>query len=381
MTSRKNSGPGNLIAPAMDATQATSILRSQLKTYTAFANTINSTLKDANQVHSELDQENKPLPLVAKRLNAVWDVIGEQTNEEIKRIDQALETLDRLERLQASQPVALSFEQLSPSFDTAPLPLPAAGGVSRRGPYKKRPKDGNSAAPSPAPSAAPSPAAIPLASPSTSTIPLPRISKSQQQQPIAPASHPSPANSAASSSHTPAAAPFMAPPVGQGERRKPVTNQHRKQALQGQLPLAPGRQVAFRQPSTKGGSHVDSKREEWILARVNHCIQGDKNRYAVEDVDPDPEGTEQQLYNTTLKSIVPLPDPRDRERTYPAQSFPIGARVMALYPDTTSFYRAVIISGPAPEKGKKKERVYEVQFDDDDGNIKTVPIELVVDIP
>lgn len=58
------------------------------------------------------------------------------------------------------------------------------------------------------------------------------------------------------------------------------------------------------------------------------------------------------VYNTTIKSIVPLPDPRDRQRTYPDVEFAPGTPVMALYPDTTSFYRAVVQGGPSPEKGK-----------------------------
>lgn len=81
--------------------------------------------------------------------------------------------------------------------------------------------------------------------------------------------------------------------------------------------------------------------------------------YAVEDVDydssnPTPEGGK---YNTTLKSIVPLPDKNDPHKTYPDHDYAAGTQVMALYPDTTSFYRAIIQSGPIPlitgtEKGK-----------------------------
>lgn len=50
-------------------------------------------------------------------------------------------------------------------------------------------------------------------------------------------------------------------------------------------------------------------------------------------------------WNTTLKSIIPLPDKLD-ERSYPEHPFPAGTSVLALYPETTSFYPAVIDSGP-----------------------------------
>lgn len=58
------------------------------------------------------------------------------------------------------------------------------------------------------------------------------------------------------------------------------------------------------------------------------------------------------VYTATMKSIVPLPDTRDRARTYPDSDIAPGTPVMALFPDTTSFYRAVVQGGPSPEKGK-----------------------------
>jgi len=54
-------------------------------------------------------------------------------------------------------------------------------------------------------------------------------------------------------------------------------------------------------------------------------------------------------YNTTLKAILVLPDPRDKS-TYPSTPYPAGSDVIALYPDTTSFYRAKVIATPTPGK-------------------------------
>lgn len=134
----------------------------------------------------------------------------------------------------------------------------------------------------------------------------------------------------------------------------------RKDWVNGQLPLGKGRAVAFRLPAKAGAGDVKS--ENWILARVISSINGDKNRYHVEDVDYNPQEPtpEQGRYNATLKSLVPLPDSRTAETraaTYPPQEFPPGTQVMALYPDTTSFYKAWVISGPESvaslgEKGK-----------------------------
>ena len=67
----------------------------------------------------------------------------------------------------------------------------------------------------------------------------------------------------------------------------------RREVLQGQLPLTPGRKVAFRQPSkaktTTGGTAVsssgptqapapDEEGETWIMAIVKECINNDRNR-------------------------------------------------------------------------------------------------------
>lgn len=58
----------------------------------------------------------------------------------------------------------------------------------------------------------------------------------------------------------------------------------RREALARQLPLQPGRKVAFHQPPSKGGgTHGkgdggDGDGETWILAVVKKCINQDKNR-------------------------------------------------------------------------------------------------------
>lgn len=57
-----------------------------------------------------------------------------------------------------------------------------------------------------------------------------------------------------------------------------------------------------------------------------------------------------RIYKTTLKAILPLPDP-DAPAGSPAHlnvypEFPVGSTVMALYPDTSCFYRAEVIATP-----------------------------------
>jgi hypothetical protein len=57
-----------------------------------------------------------------------------------------------------------------------------------------------------------------------------------------------------------------------------------------------------------------------------------------------------RCYNTTLRAIIPLPDltapPTSAAHLNAYQEFPTGSTVMALYPDTSCFYRAEVISSP-----------------------------------
>jgi hypothetical protein len=61
--------------------------------------------------------------------------------------------------------------------------------------------------------------------------------------------------------------------------------------------------------------------------------------------------TSLRLYNTTLRSIIPLPDPTAPQNSASHQSaypvFPAGSTVMALYPDTSCFYRAEVVASPS----------------------------------
>jgi len=58
-----------------------------------------------------------------------------------------------------------------------------------------------------------------------------------------------------------------------------------------------------------------------------------------------------RLYNTTLRSIMPLPNPNAPPNSAPHQNaypvFPVGATVMVLYPDTSCFYRAEVLASPS----------------------------------
>ncbi|KAK4700122.1 hypothetical protein P7C70_g6127, partial [Phenoliferia sp. Uapishka_3] len=169
MASRKSK---DLPPASTDIGALTTDLRAQLRTYISFASTVNAQLKDVNQLHSELDDDNKPLTIVKGRLDRAYDEVGREAEEEIRRIDKAVQTLDMLLAMQAEAEAA--SHAMSP-------PLPVAAGnqavaSKSRGPYKRKIRT-DSAAGSPAPSAAPSP--MSQASPANSYTSLPRSGSSK----------------------------------------------------------------------------------------------------------------------------------------------------------------------------------------------------------
>jgi len=167
----------------------------------------------------------------------------------------------------------------------------------------------------------------------------------------------------------------------------------RREALAEQLPLQEGRKVAFHPPAgkTSDGSSADVDENTWILAVVVECINQDKNRYVVQDVEPQENGQPGQKYPTTLRAIIPLPDPSQppTSAAHPNayQQFPANSTVMALYPDTSCFYRAEVIAPPQDVQpsgrtlSSKLVPTYKLKFEDDDDQEHSVAAQWVVEWP
>ncbi|KAK7056795.1 Protein phosphatase 2C 2 [Paramarasmius palmivorus] len=162
----------------------------------------------------------------------------------------------------------------------------------------------------------------------------------------------------------------------------------RREALAKQLPLKEGRKVAFHLPN-KNGTSADSE-DDWILAIVTKCIQNDKNRYEVHDPEPQDNGEPGLTYQTTLRNIIPLPDPSAPPGSASSLSaykeFPAGSTVIALYPDTSVFYRAEVIATPKDTQPSGRGNTsymptYKVKFEDDDNQEHLVSAQWVVEWP
>ncbi|KAG2226615.1 hypothetical protein INT45_005101 [Circinella minor] len=133
--------------------------------------------------------------------------------------------------------------------------------------------------------------------------------------------------------------------------------------------ILPGTSVAAKQPKQK------DKNEEWILAVVIN-FQADKNKYHVEDVDQDEFG-QKQRYLLPPRNVIPVPDGRDIRH---APEIGAGNDVLALYPGTTCFYKATVILPPS-KHAKNKDITYQVQFEDDNNELKDVQREHVLEMP
>ncbi|BGO91980.1 hypothetical protein NBRC10512_001067 [Rhodotorula toruloides] len=332
----------------VDLAQLTVQLRAQLKSYLAHSAAIASALEDANSMQTDVESGVQPLEACHEKLSSTYELILEQSEAEFHELDDCLNLLETLETAQNGAAAEAAKARAPP-------------------PNKKRKTDGSSRAGSPASSAAASPMPTFAGSPPNPSTPLPRPVAAAKAQPVLP-------------SKSPAQHPL---PIAPAPNPKKPTPKNRRDSLNAQLPLKPGRPIAVKE--SKKNSTTGQQPDNYILGRIVQQLQGDKNRYSVEDVDYDPSNPtpEGGKWNTTLKSIIPLPEKGD-ERTYPDYDFTPGMYVLACYPETTSFYRAIVHSGPHATSlgtGKKKEtqKIYRLQFDDDEGALRDVPIELVCD--
>ncbi|XP_039276848.1 SAGA-associated factor 29 [Nilaparvata lugens] len=83
------------------------------------------------------------------------------------------------------------------------------------------------------------------------------------------------------------------------------------------------------------------EKEIWMLAEVI-MYNAATNKYKVDDIDED----QKERYVVCKRKVVPLPLMRANPETDPYALFPAGSVVMALYPRSTCFYKAVVKEPP-----------------------------------
>ncbi|CAG9857926.1 unnamed protein product [Phyllotreta striolata] len=95
---------------------------------------------------------------------------------------------------------------------------------------------------------------------------------------------------------------------------------------------------------------------EWILAEVVSYIHG-SNKYEIDDILK--EQNQIGRYTVSKCKVIPLPLMRANPKTDPQALFPQGSLVMALFPGTTCFYKALVDKPPATHADE-----YQLLFED-----------------
>ncbi|KAF8850397.1 hypothetical protein BDZ45DRAFT_661829 [Acephala macrosclerotiorum] len=141
-------------------------------------------------------------------------------------------------------------------------------------------------------------------------------------------------------------------------------------AKQPKIVYEKGQEVAFKR-KTPG----KPEEQDWIQGRVVRVIgEGKSRRYDVED--PYPDNKEENgpppapiIYKSSASQMVPIPPEGSHFKDYE-----IGRRVLALYPETTTFYRAEVKA--ILNDGSDVQLLFE---DEAAGELKIVTRRLVLD--
>lgn len=98
--------------------------------------------------------------------------------------------------------------------------------------------------------------------------------------------------------------------------------------------LTVGSQVAFRLNKQRINSEDE---EEWIQCVITK-VYPDGSRCEVRDPEPDENGNPGQSYRAPYRDIIRIPPEGSN-----LSSHPVGSKVLARYPETTTFYRAEVM--------------------------------------
>jgi hypothetical protein len=115
--------------------------------------------------------------------------------------------------------------------------------------------------------------------------------------------------------------------------------------------------------------------DPWILASIVKYIP-QKDKYQVEDEDSGDQGDgsgrrNRRRHTVSAAHVVPL----SKVNSPDADTFQALDRVMAVYPNTTSFYPCTVVFGPRQSGGVQSRNTNRVvvKFDDDEDETGTIP--------
>lgn len=129
-----------------------------------------------------------------------------------------------------------------------------------------------------------------------------------------------------------------------------------------QEPIVVGSEVAYKLKNR----HF----EEWIQCEVTK-IMGDGTRYEIRDPEPDENNNPGQTFKATYKEILLIASVLEVSRLV---AYPHGAKVLARYPETTTFYPAVVVA-------QRKDGIVRLRFDGEEEVNKETEIERRLVLP
>ncbi|QRG38338.1 hypothetical protein FDK38_002741 [Candidozyma auris] len=110
--------------------------------------------------------------------------------------------------------------------------------------------------------------------------------------------------------------------------------------------------------------------EEWIQCEVTKIL-GDGTRYEIRDPEPDENNNPGQTFKANYKDILLIPSVSEVPNLI---SYPHGTKVLARYPETTTFYPAVV-------EGQKKDGTVKLKFDGEEEVNKVTEVERRLVLP
>lgn len=108
-------------------------------------------------------------------------------------------------------------------------------------------------------------------------------------------------------------------------------------AYNASTPILPNSQVAY---SSNQGS-------EWILCRVLKVLT--ETRFEIQDPEPDESHPHGQIFRAHYKQVILVPVHLQPSAIAKLKTYKVGMRVLAKYPETTTFYKAEVVSNDGDE--------------------------------
>ena len=107
-------------------------------------------------------------------------------------------------------------------------------------------------------------------------------------------------------------------------------------------PILPNSQVAYCPSNGRdGANNFATMHSEWILCRVLRVIS--ETRFEIQDPEPDEMHPQGQVFRANYKEIILVPLHLLSSSISKLKEYKIGTRVLAKYPETTTFYPAEVM--------------------------------------